>query len=103
MVHVIGDLGLSAASVENISGTSLTGVPDSSAAVNSPGQSAGLRASGGCPFVIADWRAGEEPFCGAPTRPGSSYCSRHQPLCVVPRESAEARLREDELLAEADA
>lgn len=57
----------------------------------------------GCSFVVSDWRKGGEPFCGEPTRPGLPYCGRHQPLCIVPRDSAEARSRIAALMEEAEA
>ena len=103
MVHVFGGLGFSVSPVENILGTRWTWIQDPSSGVNDSGQTARVRASGACSFVVADWRAGCEPFCGAPTRPGSSYCAHHQPLCIVPRESAEGRSRLDTLLAEVEA
>ncbi len=52
--------------------------------------------------MVADWREGGEPFCGAPTRPGSPYCARHEPICIVPRESAEARSRVAALIVEVE-
>ena len=53
--------------------------------------------------MVADWREGGEPFCSAPTRPGSSYCALHEPLCIVSCESAEGRSRLAALDEEADA
>lgn len=103
MVHVIGGLGIFGAPGENRSGTSLTWIQDLTGVVNDSGQTAGVRASDACSFVVADWREGGEPFCGAPTRPGSSYCARHQPVCIVPRESAEGRKRVAALLEEIEA
>jgi hypothetical protein len=46
----------------------------------------------GCRFLI-----GERMQCGAPRRPGSSYCPGHHALCyLVPGSPAyAARLRED--------
>src|ERR1700676_1738371 len=66
-----------------------------------PGNPAARALAAGVPLV-ADWRESGEPFCAAPTRPGSSYCARHQALCIVPKASPEARLREAVLLAEAE-
>lgn len=103
MVHVFGDLGFSACSVENIPRTFETSIQDHGSGVNASGQTARPRASDACSFVVADWREGGEPFCGAPTRPGSSYCAQHQPVCIVPCESAEGRLRIATLLEEIDA
>ncbi|HXP73404.1 MAG TPA: hypothetical protein VN823_04605 [Stellaceae bacterium] len=103
MVHVIDDLGFSVALEENISRTLRSEIQDYPGQVNGCGQTARTRASDACSFVVAEWRTGAEPFCGAPTRPGSSYCARHQPVCIVPRESAEGRLREAALLEEAEA
>lgn len=59
-----------------------------------------------CSFVLAEnWRYGEpDPFCGAPARPGSSYCARHQALCAVARDSdAAARILADQAHAAAAA
>lgn len=44
-----------------------------------------------------------EGICGAPRRPGSSYCTTHHALCYLPRGSAaeRRRLRRIEALAEA--
>jgi len=103
MVHVIDGLGFSAVFEENISGTSEPTVSPTSRPVNGFGQRPLFRPSGTCSFVVADWREGGEPFCGAPTRPHSSYCARHHRLCVLPRDSAEGRSREAALIEEADA
>jgi hypothetical protein len=102
MVHPIGDLCFSDALRENIQRTSEGTVSEHFSAVNRSGQPVRSRASSGCSFVVASWQEGREPFCGAPTRPGSSYCARHQSLCIVPKASPEARLREAVLLAEAE-
>ncbi|MGH7123703.1 MAG: hypothetical protein ACREFI_04975 [Stellaceae bacterium] len=53
--------------------------------------------------MVADWRSVADPFCGAPTRPGSSYCACHHRLCIVPSGSAEGRLRATALIEEAEA
>ncbi len=103
MVHVVEGLGFSVERYGNISRTSASWIQDAGGGVNVSGQSPGLRASTACSFVVADWREGGEPFCGAPTRPGSSYCERHQPVCIVPRESAEARSRVAALMADVEA
>lgn len=103
MVHVIGGPGFSATQDKNISGTCSIWIQDLDGGVNASGQTAPARASGACSFVVADWREGGEPFCGTPTRPGSSYCARHQPLCIVPRESAEGRSRVATILEEVEA
>ena len=103
MVHVIDDLGFSVVFEKNKERTSEAEIQDCRGWVNGSGQTLRSRASGACSFVVAEWRAGAEPFCGAPTRPGSSYCARHQPVCIVPRESAEGRLREAALLEDVDA
>jgi hypothetical protein len=102
MDHPIGDLCLSNVSEKNISGTHHSKILGHSMSVNRSGQPGRSRASSGCSFVVADWRERREPFCAAPTRPGSSYCARHQALCIVPKASPEARLREAVLLAEAE-
>ena len=103
MVHVIGDLGFSAIVDKNISGTCRTQIQDRDARVNLSGRDVSVSAPGTCSFVVADWRLGDEPFCGGPTRPGSSYCARHQALCVVPRGSAESRSREAALAVDVEA
>ena len=78
-------------------------LPPRARPVNGFGQKLHSRPSDACSFVVADWRAGGEPFCGAPTRPGSSYCARHQTLCVLPRDSVEGRSREAALIEETNA
>ena len=103
MVHVIDDLGFSATTCENISGTPADCIQDAARRVNDSGQITHARATSACSFVVADWRQGRDPFCGAPTRPGSSYCVRHQPVCIVPRESAEGRARVAALIEDAEA
>jgi len=103
MVHLVDDLGVSALVDQNISGTTGSQIQDRASGVNRPGQTAHARPSATCSFVVADWRQGAEPFCGAPTRPGSPYCARHQLVCVLPRESAEGRSRAAELVSEAAA
>ena len=100
MTHLTDDLGFSAAFNENISGTT-TRVQHDQQAVNSPALNAERSASGTCSFVIADGRSGGDPFCGASTRRGSSYCARHHPLCIVPRRSVEGRSRAAVLIEEA--
>jgi hypothetical protein len=40
--------------------------------------------------------------CGAPRRPGSSYCPRHHALCHLPRGSRAERVRLREVKALAD-
>jgi len=103
VVHVIDDLGVFATPRENNSGTSDLWIHAPTPAVNDSGQNAHARATGACSFVVADWRQGREPFCGAATRPGSSYCARHEPLCIVPRESVEGRARVAALIEDAEA
>ena len=103
MVHVFGGLGFSAAKRENKTRTIQQWVTDATGGVNGFAETARGRAIGACSYVVADWRAGGEPFCGAPTRRGSSYCARHQPLCVVARESAEGRARVAALIEDAEA
>lgn len=100
MVHVIGDPGFFAALDKNKSRTESIPIQHTPPVVNHSGQTARARADTGCSFVVADWRQGGEPFCGAPTRPGSSYCARHQLVCIVARGSAEGRSRIAALLAE---
>lgn len=40
-----------------------------------------------CKFIAADphgtFARGENPFCGKPTLPGSSYCGAHHAVCYV--------------------
>lgn len=103
MVHVIDSLGFSVAHRENKSGTEWPEIQDPAGTVNHSGRDAGTSASETCSFVVADERWAGDPFCGAPTRPGSSYCARHLPLCVVPRGSAEGRSRAAALMDEAEA
>ena len=103
MVHHIDDLWLFAAASENISGTYRSGVQHPDRSVNGFGQTAPSVADPGCSFVVADWREGGEPFCGAPTAAGSAYCAHHQPLCVVAQGSAEGRSRIAALMAEIEA
>jgi len=103
MVHVIDGLGFSVVLDENMPGTLESTVSPADRPVNDFGQRPQFRPSGACSFVVADWREGAEPFCGTPTRPGSSYCARHHQLCVLPRDSAEGRSREAALIEEADA
>jgi hypothetical protein len=103
MVHVIDGLWFSAVSRKNISGTLAPTVSPTDRPVNGFGQRPRSRASGACSFVVADWREGADPFCGAPTRRHSSYCARHHQLCVLPRDSAEGRSREADPAEEADA
>src|SRR5262249_20343119 len=102
MVHVFGDLGFLAVIEENISRTSETCIEGNCGPADPHGKTERLRAHSSCSFVVADWRTGAEPFCGAPTRPGSSYCARHQPICVLSRESAEGRSRVAALMRETD-
>ena len=103
MVHVIGNHGFFSILKENISGTCATPIQDRIGPVNGGGQTAGIRASRGCSFVVADWREGAEPFCGAPTRRSSSYCAAHQPICVIPHDSAAGRSCEAALAEAAEA
>ena len=103
MVHVFDGLGYFAVFCENISGTRRSNLAPADRPVNGFGQRPQFRPSGECSFVVADWREGAEPFCGAPTRAGSSYCPRHHRLCVLPRDSAEGRSREAALIEEAEA
>ena len=102
MVHVIDGLGFSAAALENISGTERPDIQDPALTVNRFGRIGEASASGACSFVVADWRSGGDPFCGEPVRPGSSYCVRHQPVCIVPRGTAEGRSRAAALREEAE-
>ena len=103
MVHLIGDLVVSVVTIENVSGTSASPILHRTRGVNLSGQTARARPTKTCSFVVADWRPGGEPFCGAPTRPGSTYCDAHQLICVLPRESAEGRSRAAALVSEAEA
>jgi hypothetical protein len=103
MVHLFGDLEFSVAPLKNNSRTRHVWIQDIPGGVNDAGHTARPRASAACSFVVADWRDGGEPFCGAPTRAGSSYCAQHQPLCIVPHESAEGRSRMAALMAEVEA
>src|SRR5579872_5844156 len=100
MMHLPDVLGFSVPSHENTSGTTIR-VQHEQPAVNSPVLNSERSASGTCSFVIADWRSGGDPFCGASTRPRSSYCARHHPLCIVPRRSVEGRSRAAVLIEEA--
>ena len=45
-----------------------------------------------CAYVAAvAWRYGAgDPFCGAPSLPGSPYCAPHHALCALVAGSAEA-------------
>ncbi len=101
MVHVADGLWFSAAPEKNISGTRNPEIQDRFIAVNGSGRNAETSASGTCSFVVADWRLVADPFCGAPTRPGSSYCARHRPICIAPRGTAEGRLRAAALFEDA--
>jgi hypothetical protein len=103
MVHLAGDLGSSVLTSKNILGTLDSQIQDDTSRVNRSGQTARARPSATCSFVVVDWGRGSEPFCGAPTRQGSSYCARHQLICVLPRESVEGRSRAAALVSEAEA
>lgn len=102
MVHVIDGPGFFVGVVENISGTQCAWIPQISVGVNDSGQVVATRPRRACSFVVADWRDGAEPFCGAPAVTGSPYCARHEPLCIVPRDSPEGRSRVAALLDDAE-
>jgi hypothetical protein len=60
------------------------------------------REEDGCAYLFSDAGEGVPDYCGAPRRPGSSYCPRHHALCYLPRGSRaeKARLREAKALAD---
>jgi hypothetical protein len=102
MVHLFGDLEGSVAAHENISRTHQPQIQDHAGGVNPPGQTTRARPSATCSFVVADWRQGSDPFCGAPTRRRSSYCARHGSVCIVSSESVDDRSRAAVLIAQAE-
>ncbi len=69
--------------VKNKSRTLIPGIPRRTVAVNEIGIDAGTGSLNRCSFVAAEhWRyGGGEPFCNAPTAPGSAYCVRHLAQC----------------------
>ncbi len=103
MVHLSGIPRFSIVLKENISETSPSELQQRQRSVNGSGRSGEGEPSGACSFVVADWRAGAEPFCGAPTRTGSSYCAAHEPLCVARPGSPEERALEAALAEAAEA
>ena len=102
MVQVIDGHGLCVFRFENISGTKSSWIQQSSQSVNDPGRIPVSAIRKSCSFVVTDWREGGEPFCGAPSLPGSAYCSGHQRLCIVRRDSPEGRSRLAALMEEAE-
>lgn len=52
-----------------------------------------------CAYIAADsWPPGAPPYCGAPVRPGSSYCARHALLCSfdpASRDGAQIAIAQD--------
>jgi hypothetical protein len=57
----------------------------------------------GCAYLFTSDKApAAAERCGAPPRPGSSYCPRHHALCHLPRGSRAERVRLREVKALAD-
>jgi len=103
MTHVIVCQGFSAAPTKNISGTEEPSVSRSAEPVNPAASSGYESARDECVFVVREAAGGTGPFCGLPALPGSAYCARHRPLCVVSSGSAAGRAIAEALAAEAEA
>lgn len=72
---------------ENKTRTLTPGILRGTVAVNEIGIDTGADSLNQCSFVAAEhWRYGSgEPFCNAPTAPGSAYCVRHLARCAAER------------------
>ena len=44
-----------------------------------------------CCYVAGTKPYGPDPFCGAPSKPGCSYCERHHAICHVAPDPEKAR------------
>jgi len=76
------------AGVENKTRT-VPEIAPAAAGVNEGGIAAEGTARQRCSFIVREhWRyGGAEPFCNAPSVPGSAYCARHLARCTASAES----------------